>query len=163
VGPIESKLSEFGARDGPKPGASVGFVLSAFGELSYSSYSLRTAIASEGAARAVSFWKIPPKHALVLCKQKILRFWDLAAQRGWARLILGRFHDFSLSPGDPTAATREQDSASYEHHIFFFTGTWHGAAYTAGFGWRGRIFLLLGFPCCVSISILLRGGREKYI
>jgi hypothetical protein len=33
----------------------------------------------------VSIRKIPPKNALSLCKQKILRFWGLAAQRGWAR------------------------------------------------------------------------------
>jgi hypothetical protein len=30
-------------------------------------------------------------------------------------LILGRFHDLMVSPGDPTAATREPDSASHEH------------------------------------------------
>jgi hypothetical protein len=59
-----------------------------------------------GAVRVVSFWKMSPKHALALCEQKILRFWGLKAQRGWARLILGRFHDLMLSPGDPTAATR---------------------------------------------------------
>jgi hypothetical protein len=59
-----------------------------------------------GAVRVVSFWKMSPKHALALCEQKILRFWGLKAQRGWARLILGRFHDLVLSPGDPTAATR---------------------------------------------------------
>jgi hypothetical protein len=27
-----------------------------------------------GAARVVNFWKMPPKHALALGKQKILRF-----------------------------------------------------------------------------------------
>jgi hypothetical protein len=89
------------------------------------------------AARVVGFWGIPPKHALALCKQKILRFWGLTAQRGWARLILGRFHDFVLSPGDPTAAMREPDSASHEHRNFFFPNTWHGTANTSGFGWRG--------------------------
>jgi hypothetical protein len=45
VGPVEAKLLEFGARDGPKPHAVVGFVLGAFGELCYSCYSLYTAIA----------------------------------------------------------------------------------------------------------------------
>jgi hypothetical protein len=58
---------------------------------------------------------MPPKHALALCKQKILRFWGLTAQRGWARLTLDRF-----SPGDSTAATREPDSVSHEHHTFSF-------------------------------------------
>jgi hypothetical protein len=65
-----------------------------------------------GAARIVSFWEMPPKHALALCKQKILRFWGLTVQRVWARLILDRFRDLVLSPGDPTAKT-------------------------AGFGWKG--------------------------
>jgi hypothetical protein len=124
LGPIEAKLLEFGARNGPKPYAVVGFVLGAFGELSNSCYSLFTAIARVCAARVVSFWKRPPKNALALCKQKILRFWGLTAQRGWARLILGRFHDLVLSPGDSTAATREPDSVSHEHHTFFFSRHW---------------------------------------
>ena len=42
-----------------------------------------------------------------------------------------------LSPGDPTAATREPDSASHEHHNAFFPGSGRGTAFTAGFGWRG--------------------------
>jgi hypothetical protein len=48
--------------------------------------------------------------------------------------ILGRFHDFLLSSGDPTAATREPDSASHEHNTFFFLGTWRGTSSAAGFG-----------------------------
>jgi hypothetical protein len=68
----------------------------------------------------VSFRKIPPKNALAFCTQKILRFWGLTAQRGLARLILGRFHDFVLSPGDSTAATREPDSVSHELPTSFF-------------------------------------------
>jgi hypothetical protein len=90
-----------------------------------------------GAARVVDFWKIPPKNALALCKQKILRFWGLTAQRGWYRLVLGRFHDKVLSPGDLTAAAREPDSASHKHHTLFFPDTGRGTANTAGFGWRG--------------------------
>jgi hypothetical protein len=134
VGPIEAKLFEFGVRDGPKPHAVVGFVLGAFGELSNSCCSLCMAIARAGAVRVVSFWKIPPKNALALCERKILRFWGLTAQRGWARLILDRIQDMVLSPGDPTAATRAPDSASHEHLTFFFPGTGRGAANTAGFG-----------------------------
>jgi hypothetical protein len=61
----------------PTHHAVVGFVLGAFGELSNICYSLCTAIARAGAARVVSFWKIPPKHALALFMQKILRFWGL--------------------------------------------------------------------------------------
>jgi hypothetical protein len=89
-----------------------------------------------GATRVASFWKMPPKHTLALCKQKILRFWGLTAERGWARLILGRFHDLALSPGNSTAATREPDSVSHEHHTIFFPVTGRGTANTAGFGWR---------------------------
>jgi hypothetical protein len=47
---------------------------------------------------------MPKKHGLALCKQKALRFWGLTAQRGWARLILGRFHDLLLSPRPPRAS-----------------------------------------------------------
>jgi hypothetical protein len=78
---------------------------------------------SSDAARVVSFRKMPPMHDLALCKQKTLRLWGLMAQRGWARLILGRFHDLVPSPGDPTAATREPDSVSHEHNTFFFPDT----------------------------------------
>jgi hypothetical protein len=73
----------------------------------------------------------------VLCKQEILRFWGFTTQRCWARLILDRFHDLVLFPGDPTAVTREPDSAAHEHHTFLFPNIGRGTAYTAGFGWRG--------------------------
>jgi hypothetical protein len=119
------------------PQVVAGFVLGAFVELFGSCYSLCTAIARADAARVVSLWKMPPKHSLVLCKQKILRFWGLAAQRGWVRLILGRFRNFVPSPGDHTAATREPDSVSHENHTLFFPDTGRGTANTAGFGWRG--------------------------
>jgi|AntAceMinimDraft_5_1070358.scaffolds.fasta_scaffold180632_1 hypothetical protein len=76
-------------------------------------------------------------HPLALCEKKILCFWGLMAQRGWARLILGGFNDLVLSPGDPTAATREQDSASHERGHFYFPDNGRGTAKTAGFGWRG--------------------------
>jgi hypothetical protein len=98
VGPIEAKLLKFGARDETKPQAVVGFVLGSFGELSNSCYRLYTAIVKVDAARVVSFWKMPPEGALALCKQKILRFWGLTAQRGLARLIPGRFQDLVPPP-----------------------------------------------------------------
>ena len=79
---------------------------------------------------------MPPKQTFAFCKQKILWFWGLTAQRGWARLILDRFHDLVLSPGDPTAASREPDSASHEKKSFFFPDTGRGTANTAGIGWR---------------------------
>jgi hypothetical protein len=34
------------------------------------------------AAHVVSFWNASPKHALALCKHKIMHFWGLTAQRG---------------------------------------------------------------------------------
>jgi hypothetical protein len=82
VGPIEAKLLEFGARDGPNRHVAVGLALGAFGELPSSFCSLCTAIARVHAARVVSFWMMSPKHALALCKKKILLFWGLTAQRG---------------------------------------------------------------------------------
>jgi hypothetical protein len=75
------------------PYAAFGFVLGAFGELSNSCYSLLTAIARTGAGRVVKFWKISPKKTLALCKQKVLRFCGVTAQRGWARLILDYVQD----------------------------------------------------------------------
>ena len=42
MGPIEAKLLEYGALDGPDAHAVVGLVLGAFGELSTSCYSLCT-------------------------------------------------------------------------------------------------------------------------
>jgi hypothetical protein len=42
-----------------------------------------------------------------------------------------------FAKSDPTAATREPDTASHEHHTFFFPDTMRGTANTAGFGWRG--------------------------
>jgi hypothetical protein len=87
VGPIETKLLEFRDRDGPKPHAVVGFVVGAFSELNNSCCGLFTAIARAGAARVVSCREMPPKHALALCKQKILRCWGLTALHGWVCLI----------------------------------------------------------------------------
>jgi hypothetical protein len=123
VGPIEAKLLEFGARDGLKPHAVVGFVLGAFGELSDSCCRLCTAIARVDAARVVSFWKTPKKNALALCKQKILRFWGLTAQRSWARLILDRFTIWCSPPAipRPPRASQTQFHMSTE---FTFSRHW---------------------------------------
>jgi hypothetical protein len=75
VGPIEAKLLEYGALDGPDAHAVVGLVLGAFGELSTSCYSLCTSIARVAAARLLSFRKMSPEKALAFSKQKALRFW----------------------------------------------------------------------------------------
>ena len=85
------------ALDGPDAHAVVGLVLGAFGELSISCYSFCTSIARVAAARLLSFWKMSPEQALAFSKQKILCFWGLTGQRGWARLILDRLHDLVLS------------------------------------------------------------------
>ena len=82
VGPIEAKLLEYGALDGPAAHAVVGLVLGAFGELSTSCYCyiLCTSIARVAAARLLSFLKMSPEQALAFSKQKILRFWGLTGQ-----------------------------------------------------------------------------------
>jgi hypothetical protein len=98
VGPIEAKLLQYGALDGPDAHAAVGLVLGAFGELPTSCYSLCTSIALVAAARLLSFWKMSQEQALELSKHKVLRFWGLTGQRGWARLILDRLHDLVLPP-----------------------------------------------------------------
>jgi hypothetical protein len=77
-----------------------------------------------------------PEKALAFSKQKIIRFWGLNGQRGWARLILGRLHDLVLSPGDSKGSALEPDDAAQEHHSFFFPDNEHGAANASGFGWR---------------------------
>jgi hypothetical protein len=55
VGPIEAKLLEYGALDGPDAHAAAGLVLGAFGELSTSCYSFCTSIARVAAERLLSF------------------------------------------------------------------------------------------------------------
>jgi hypothetical protein len=114
----------------------VGLVLGAIGELSTSCYSLCTSIARVAAARLSSFWKMSPEQALAFSEQKILRFWGLTGQRGWARLILDRLHDLVLSPGDSKGKTLDPDTVAHEHCSFFFPDNGHGSANAAGFGWR---------------------------
>jgi hypothetical protein len=119
VGPIEAKLLEYGALDGPDAHAVVGLVLGAFGELSTSCCSLRTSIARVAEARLLSFWKTSPEQALAFSKQNTLRFWGLAGQRGWARLILDHLHDLVLSPGDFKGSTLDPETVARKHHSFF--------------------------------------------
>ena len=99
-------------------------------------YSLCTSIALVAAARLLSFWKMSPEQALAFSKQKILRFWGLTGQRGWARLILDRLHDLVLSPDDSKGSTLDPDTVAHEHHSFFFPDNGHGAANAAGYRWR---------------------------
>ena len=115
----------------------MGLVLGAFGELSISCYSLRTSTARVAAARLLSFWKMSPEQALAFSKQKILGFWGLTGQRGWARLILDRLHDLVLAaPSDSKGSALDPGTAAHEHRSFFFPDNGHGAANAAGFGWR---------------------------
>jgi hypothetical protein len=100
VGPIEAELLENGALDGSDAHAAASLVLGAFGELSISCYSLRTSIARVAAARLLCFWKRSPEQALAFSKQKVLRFWGLTGQLGWARLILDRLHNLVLFPNN---------------------------------------------------------------
>jgi hypothetical protein len=136
VEPIEAKLLEYGALDGPDAHAAVGLVLGAFGELSTTCYSFFTPIARVAAARFLSYWEMSPEQALAFSMQKILRFWGLNRQRGCARLILGRFHDLVLSFGDFKGSTLDPDTVAHEHRSFFFRDDGQGAANAAGFGWR---------------------------
>ena len=85
----------------------------------------------------MSFWHMSPEQALAFSKQKILRFWGLTGQRGWARLILDRFHDLVLSPDGTKGTARDPDADAHEQHNFFFPDNGHGADNAAGFGWRG--------------------------
>jgi hypothetical protein len=112
----------------------VGLVLGAFGELSTSFYSLYTSIARVAAARLLSFWEMSPEQDLAFSNQKILRFWGLTGQRGWARLILGRLHDLVLAPNDSKGSMLDPDTVAHEHHSFFFPNSGHGAANASGFG-----------------------------
>jgi hypothetical protein len=139
VGPIEAKLMEYGALDGPDPHSVLGLVLGAFGELSTSCYSLCTSITQVAVARLLSFLKISPEQALAFSKQKILRFWGFTGQRGWARLILDRLHDLVLSPGDFKGITLDPETVAHEHHSFFFPDNGYGSANAAGFGWRNGV------------------------
>jgi hypothetical protein len=66
-----------------------------------------------------------PEQALAFSKQKIIRFWGLTGQRGWARLNLGRLHDLALSPDDSKGSTLDPGTVAHEHQVLFFqtTGT----------------------------------------
>jgi hypothetical protein len=77
-----------------------------------------------------------PEQAQAFSKQKIIRFWGLTGQRGWARLILNRLHDLVLTPSYSKGSTLDPDTVAHEHRSFFFPDNEHGADNAAGFGWR---------------------------
>jgi hypothetical protein len=82
--------------------------------------------------------------------------------------LLDRFHDMVLPPGDFTAATREPDSVSHEHHTIFFQ-TLGVTPLTLPISVGGvaaaskRPFLFSGSTSCVSTSFLLRGARKRHV
>jgi hypothetical protein len=99
--------------------------------------------------------------ALAFSKQKILRFWGLTGQRGWARLILDRLHDLVLSPGDSKGSTLDPDMVAHKHHSIFFPDNGHGAANPAGFGWRnGGLSPCVFFVLCYLLNSPPGGARE---
>ena len=138
VGPIEAKLLEYGKRDEPDAHAVVGFVMGAFGELSTTCYTLATAIARVHAARLMSYYHIDRAKAMGLAKQKIIRFWGLTAQHGWARLILDQRLGLVVSPAElPHATARDPGQDAFNHFIFFNPANGgNGVAHSAGFGPR---------------------------
>ena len=72
--------------------------------------------------------------AMALAKQSFLRFWGLTAQRGWARLVLGRCHGLVVAPAELGTTARDPDEAAND---YFAPGHRRDAASASGFGWRG--------------------------
>jgi hypothetical protein len=64
-----------------------------------------------------------PEQTLAFSKQKVLRFWGLTEQRGWACLILDRHHDLVLSPRDFKGSTLDPDTAAHERQVSSFQTT----------------------------------------
>ena len=85
----------------------------------------------------MSYFDIKPQDALALHKQAALRLWGLAAQRGWARLILNRLRGSVMLAEPPDAPEGDPDADAHDHHNFFFPDHGASAASAAGFGWRG--------------------------
>ena len=64
-----------------------------------------------------------PEQALAFSKQKILRFWGLTGQRGWARLILDRLQDLVLSPDDSKGSALDPDTVAHNTTVSSFQTT----------------------------------------
>jgi hypothetical protein len=102
-----------------------------------------------------------PEQSLAFSKQKILRFWGITGQRGWARLILDRLHELALSPGDSKGSTLDLGTVAHEHHSFFCPDNGHGAANAAGFGWRNGGKSPCVFFCNMLFVEFPPWGREN--
>jgi hypothetical protein len=94
-------------------------VLGTFSELRSSCFSLFAAIESGGRCLRRELLEGAAEGRPRALQAEDHAFLGLTVQRGWARLILERFHDL----GDPTAATREPDSASHELRTSLFPDT----------------------------------------
>ena len=82
------------------------------------------------------------QEALESRKHAVLRLWGLAAQRGWARLILNRLRGSVMLAEPPDAPEGDPDADEHDHLTFFFSDHGASAASAAGFGWRdgdGRV------------------------
>jgi hypothetical protein len=98
IGPIETKLLEFGVLGGDHAHEVFGLVVSqvvgAFSELSPAFSSSQTPqckrLLRVWALKYLSYFARRKDHAFEMHMQSLVRFWGLTAQRGWARLILLR-------------------------------------------------------------------------
>ena len=85
----------------------------------------------------MDFCHMSRDQVMALAKPKLLRFWGLAAQRGLARLILGRCQGHMVAPAEPGTAVRDPDEAANGYFNQFTPGHGRDTASASGFGWRG--------------------------
>jgi len=116
VGPIEAKLLENSALDGPDAHAAMGLVLDAFGELSISCYNLCTSIARVAAARLLSYWKMSPEQA----KKKFFAFGGSPGSGVELALSWTAFTTSFLPPTIPSAARSTQTRPRTNTTVFSF-------------------------------------------
>ena len=98
---------------------------------------LKTVIARVQAARLMNFYHMSRDQAMALAKKNLLRFWGLTAQRGWARLILGRCQVLVVAPAEPGTTARGPGEAASDHFNHVTPGHGRDTAKATGFGWRG--------------------------
>ena len=134
MGPIEAKLLDYGALDGPDAHAVVGLVLGAFGELS-TSCSVHVHRAG-GGGQALGLLENEPGAGTGLLQAEDFSLLEAHRAAGLGsphtgppprpRFVPRRFQGQFARPGHGRARTPQ----------FFFLDDGHGAANGAGFGWR---------------------------